>query len=253
MSRCETILGFFFLLFSSLGASSPSAQISTPAPSASPQYSSGPLTDYSSAVANSNDNLRFHRGERYDIPNSSLPELGEDSETTSWDLPETHFKKDPLPFEGSDAIVVGTVTSGQAHLSNDKRSIYSEFKLKVQESVKTPDTMSLRAGDFIDIQRKGGAIRLRSGKVLIRGALADSMPQIGERYLLFLKYDQSTDDFGILTGYQLDGNEVYRLDDLSYGESNHQKVVHALRKEGISEDQFLDHAKATFSRKDRGI
>jgi hypothetical protein len=36
-----------------------------------------------------------------------------------------------------------------------------------------------------------------------------------------------------VTGYQLDGNEVYRLDDLSYGESNHQKVAHSLRKESV--------------------
>jgi hypothetical protein len=253
MSRRETIVGFLFLLFSSIGASSPFAQTSAPAPSASPQYSSGPVTDYSSAVPNSNDNLRFRSGERYNIPISSLPELGKHSETTLWDLPETHFKKDPMPFQGSDAVVVGTLTSGQAYLSNDKRSIYSEFKLKVHEIVKTPGTVWWRDGDFIDIQRKGGAIRLRSGKVLVRGALADSMPQIGKRYLLFLKYDQNSRDFGIVTGYQLDGNEVYRLDDLSYGESNHQKVAHALRKEGVSEDQFLNHAKATFSRKDRGI
>ena len=223
MTRRGTILGFLFLLFSSIDAFSAFAQISAPASSASPQYSSGPVTDYNSAVPNSNDNLRFRRGERYNIPIASLPELGEDSETTLWDLPETHFKKDPMPFEGSDAVVVGTVTSGQAYLSNDKRSIYSEFKLKVQEIVKTPGAMSLRAGDSIDIQRKGGAIRLRSGKVLARGALADSMPQTGKRYLLFLKYDQDANDFGIVTGYQLDGNEVYRLDDLSYGESNHQK------------------------------
>ena len=252
MTRSGTILSFIFLLFASFGAFSPFAQTPAPPSSASPQYSSGPVTDYNAAIPNSNDNLRFRRGERHDVPNSSAPELGEDSETTLWDLPETHFKKDPMPFEASDAVVVGTVTSGQAYLSNDKRSVYSEFKLRVQEIVKTPGTVSLRADDSIDIQRKGGAIRLRSGKVLVRGALADSMPQVGKRYLLFLKYDQDTNDFGIVTGYQLDGTEVYRLDDLNYGESNHQKVIHALRKEGISEDQFLDRAKTKFSRKDRG-
>jgi hypothetical protein len=106
-------------------------------------------------------------------------------------------------------------------LSNDKRSIYSEFKVKVLEVVKATGAMSLRADDSIEIQRKGGAIRLRSGKVLVRGALADSMPQIGKRYLLFLKYNQDTDDFAIVTGYQLDGNDVYRLDDLSYRRPMH--------------------------------
>jgi hypothetical protein len=240
-----TMVGFFFLLLSSTAAFSAFAQTSAPASPQSPQYNSGPVTDYNSAVPNGNDNLRFRRGERYNIPISSLPELGEDSEATLWDLPETHFKKDLMPFEGSDAVVVGAVTSGQAYLSNDKRSIYSEFKLKVREVVKTTGAMSLRADDSIEIQRKGGAIRLRSGKVLVRGALADSMPQIGKRYLLFLKYNQDTDDFAIVTGYQLDGNEVYRLDDLSYGESNHKKVFHSLRKEGVTEDQFLDRLVGT--------
>jgi hypothetical protein len=76
--------------------------------------------------------------------------------------------------------------------------------------------------DSIDIQRKGGAIRLPSGKVLPRPVLADSMPQIGGRYLLFLKYDQSTEDYSVLMGYQLDGNKVYRLDDLSWNDSTAQ-------------------------------
>ena len=201
-----------------------------------PQYSSGPITDYNSALPNSSDVLRFRRGERYNIPNPSLPEIGENSETL-WDLPETHFQKNQMPFDTSDAVVVGEVTAGQAYLSNDKRNIYSEFKLRLQEIIKSSNAPYLRAGESIDIQRKGGAIRFPSGKVVIRAALTDSMPQVAKRYLLFLKYSQDTEDFGVLTGYQLEGNEVYRLDDLNYSESNHQKAIHPLRKEGVSEDR----------------
>jgi hypothetical protein len=146
----------------------------------------------------------------------------------------------------------GTITAGQAYLSNDKQNIYSEFKLKIQETVKAPNDRYVRAGDSIDAQRKGGAIRLPSGKVLVRGNWADSMPQVGKRYLLFLKYDPNTEDYGVLTGYQLEGEEVYRLDDLSYDESNHEKVIHPLRKEGVSEDQFLERAKSMLSQKNRG-
>jgi len=215
------------------------ATIATP-----PQYSPGPTTDYTAALPNSTDVLRFRRGERYNISNPSLPELGENRQTL-WDLPETHFKKSSMPFDTSDAVVVGTVTAGQAYLSNDKRNVYSEFKLKLLETIKTPNAPYLHAGDAIDIQRKGGAIRLPSGKLVVRAALTDSMPQVGKRYLLFLKYDQGAEDYAVLTGYLLDGNEVYCMDDLSYSESNHAEVMHSLRKKGVSEEQFLVLARST--------
>jgi hypothetical protein len=149
-----------------------------------------------------------------------------------------------MPFDASDAVVVGTVTARQSDLSNDKRDIYSEFKVKLQDIIQNSDTVYLRTSDSIDIQRKGGGIRLPSGKVLTRSVLADSMPQIASRYLLFLKYDQSTGDYAVLNGYQLAGNEVYRLDDLSWTDSRYSELVHPLRSEGVSEDQFLARVKS---------
>jgi hypothetical protein len=216
------------------------------APSATPPlYSIGPITDYNAALPNSRDVLRFRRSERYNIPDSAVPELGEDSEVGLVELPPTHSKKDPMPFNASDAVVVGTVTAGQSYFSNDKRDIYSEFKVKLQEIIQNSDIVYLRANDSINIQRKGGAIRLPSSKVLTRAVRADSMPQIASRYLFFLKYDQSREDYAVLNGYQLAGNEVYRLDDLTWTDSNFPELVHPLRSEGVSEDQFLARAKST--------
>jgi hypothetical protein len=220
---------------------------------APPRYSPGPIIDYRAALPNCGDVLRFRRSERYNIPGPSVQELGENSETAIWDLPETHFQKNPMPFDASDAVVVGTVNAGQAYLSNDRRNIYSEFKLKLQEIIKTSDAPYLRVADSIDIQRKGGAVRLPSGKVLTRAALADSMPEVGNRYLLFLKFNRDAEDYGVLTGYQLEGNEVYRLDDLNFSESIHQEVVHPLRKEGMNEDQFLARVKSTFPTRGTGV
>jgi hypothetical protein len=252
MSQRRALVCFAILIVVAFGALHAFAQTSAPTPLAEPQYSSGPVTDYDSAVPDFTDVLRFRRGERYNSPNPSLPELGEGSDKESWDLPETHFKKDPMPFDASDAVVVGTVSAGRAYLSNDKRNIYSEFQFKIREIIKAPSGVYLQKQDSIDIHRKGGSIRLPSGKTLVRGALADSMPLAGKRYLLFLKYDPSTEDYAILTGYELEGNEVYRLDDLSYGESAHQKIIHPLRREGVAEDQFLNRVKSKLSRKDGG-
>ncbi len=240
-SRASTVLVLLSLFPCGVFGQTPVATTATP-----PQCSPGPITDYNVALPNSSDVLRFRRGERYNIPNPSLQELGEDSEPAIWDLPETHFQKSPMPFDASDCVFVGAVSAGQSYLSNDRRSIYSEFKLSVQETIKTTNAPYVRAGDSIDIQRKGGVIRLQSGKVLTRAVLTDSLPQIGGRYLLFLKYNQKTEDYDVLTGYRLEGNEVYRLDDLNFSESSHQGAIHPLRKEGVSEHQFLARAKSTF-------
>ena len=232
------------LVLLSVPAFGSSGQTSVATIAAPPRYSPGPITDYNAALPDSTDVLRSRRGERYNIPDASLPELGENSQTL-WDLPESHFQKSAMPFDTSDAVVVGTVTAGQSYLSNDKRNIYSEFKLKLLETLKTLNVSYLRAGDAIDIQREGGAIRLPSGRVVVRAALADSMPQVGKRHLLFLKYDQGAEDYAVLTGYLLDGDEVYCLDDLSYSESYHGEAVHSLRKEGVSEEQFLVRARSS--------
>jgi hypothetical protein len=245
--QCRMIIRLLLIvvfLVCSVGSGAQTRPASTPA--SPPQYSAGPVTDYKAALPNSSDVLRFRRGERYNIPDPTLPELGEDSPVGIADLPATDLEKSPMPFGASDAVVVGAVTAGQSYLSNDKRDLYSEFKLKLQETIKTSNAPYLRAGDSIDIQRKGGAVRLPSGKVLTRAVLADSMPQIGGRYLLFLKYDQGTEDYAVLNGYQLDGNEVYRLDDLSYHDSSYPEIVHLLRKEGMSESEFLARAKSAF-------
>lgn len=49
----------------------------------------------------------------------------------------------------------------------------------------------------------------------------------------------------MLNGYQLDGNEVYRLDDLSWNDSRYPELARPLRSEGVSENQFLANVKST--------
>lgn len=49
-----------------------------------------------------------------------------------------HFPSDitPLPVSISAAVIVGTVTDAQAHLSPDKSNVYSEFNVLVDDVVK---------------------------------------------------------------------------------------------------------------------
>jgi hypothetical protein len=231
------------------------AQISTSATQTSPpQYSSGPVTDYSAALPNSSDVLRFRRGERYNVPDPALPELGEESDPILVEEDMESYYHDPMPFSQSDAVVVGSIASGQVYLSNDKRAIYSEFKLNLQETLKVPALRHIQAGDGIDVELDGGAIRLPSGKVLIRGSKDYSMPLVGKRYLLFLRYNPSTEDYHVARGYQLGGQDTYSLDELGYSHSDrhHETLTHPLRKQGDNEEQFLRRVRAAMPPKPGG-
>jgi hypothetical protein len=114
----------------------------------------------------------------------------------------------------------------------------------VQEALTVSSARHIQSGDSVDVERYGGALRLPSGKVLFRAFRDFSMPLVGKRYLLFLKYDPNTEDFHIVTGYQLDGEHTYKLDVYSYSDRNNDKLIHPLREQGQSEEQLLDRVKA---------
>ena len=46
-------------------------------------------------------------------------------------IPEPHFTFPALPVAESDLVVIGTVGAGQAHLSENKKNVFSEFTLVV--------------------------------------------------------------------------------------------------------------------------
>jgi hypothetical protein len=241
--RRHTIFGSLVLLLSCDNGALTFAQ--TTAGSDPPQYSVGPLTAYSVAVPGTNDVLRLRRGQRYNAPDASLPELGEQSDDGLVGVDSGHYYRDPFPFSLSDTVIVGQVTTGQAYLSDDKRDIYSEFNVSVQEARTISSAeRHIQSGDSVVVERYGGAIRLPSGKILFRALRDFSMPLVGKRYLLFLKYDPSTEDFHIVTGYQLDGEHTYQLDVYSYSDRNNDKLIHPLREQGQTEGQVRDRVKA---------
>jgi hypothetical protein len=130
-------------------------------------------------------------------------------------------------------------------LSDDRRDIYSEFTVSVQEvSTISSAERHIQSGDSVAVERHGGAVRLPSGKVLRRALRDFSMPLVGKRYLLFLKYDPSTEGFHIVTGYQLDGRHTYSLDVHAPSDRNTDKLIHPLHDQGETEQQLLERVKA---------
>jgi hypothetical protein len=236
----RNIIRFIIVLFLFICiyiASQPAyAQTGTSAPT----KSFGPVTDYDIALTSGSDSNHIRKGARYNI-HGQLPELSENSELDLFDLPPSHTSKSILSSDYG-TLIVGTVVAGQSYLSNDKRNIYSEFKITLQEIIKA-SAKSLSVGQSIDVERSGGSIRLPSGKILRRGVLAESMPQMGKRYIFLLQYKEDTDSFLLKTGYQLEGDHVYCLDD----DQKNVTLNQPLKEYGTNESQLIERMKKSVS------
>ena len=112
--------------------------------------------------------------------------------------------------------------SAQAYVTPDKTGIYSEFGIAVETVIKNDPNEQLQGDTSIIVERNGGGVRMRSGKIVISWVNHQNMPRVGGRYVLFLIYQFQTlndtgKDFSILTGYELRNGLVHLLDDTQAG------------------------------------
>lgn len=121
------------------------------------------------------------------------------------------FALPAIPAAQSDVVLIADVLKSEAHLSNDKTGVYSEFEAQVNEVLKGDVSTSSKT-NMISISREGGKVRYSSGHVERYEIMAQNMPAIGNRYLFFLKAIPDTDDYEILTGYEIDSARVEPLD-----------------------------------------
>ena len=152
-----------------------------------------------------------------------LPKISENTGTTftvnDWDV-----RLPAIPVDKSSAIVIGTITKAEAHITEDKTAIYSEFALVPDVIVKNDSENPVEVGRSISIERSGGRVRMPSGKIIASWTNHQNMPQVGSRYVLFLthSYEVQGDvgrDFYLLTGYEIVGSHVFPLDDTTSGQS----------------------------------
>lgn len=168
--------------------------------------------------------------------------LTEERESTYGLIP-SHAPIEPaIPAKESAAVIIGEITNSKAYLSEDKTSIYSEFEVSNTNVLKntTPETFSIEKPNIVS--RAGGGVRFPSGKVIDQFLLGNPMPQIGRKYLFFLKYSTET-EFSIITAYELTQGQVLPLD----GVMPNGKVIRQLAGyqsfKGISEVIFLNQVK----------
>ena len=154
---------------------------------------------------------------------------------------ETHSPVEPaIPAAKSDVIITGEVNKAEAFLTEDKVSIYSEFTVSVDSILKNSTSEDINIGDSIIIYRGGGGVRFPSGKVIKKLFEGKPMPQVGSRYVLFLKYEAEENDYPLITAYELKNGKIIPLDGLNKdGKIIYQLTSHQSYK-GTSETDFLN-------------
>jgi hypothetical protein len=126
---------------------------------------------------------------------------------------EPPFTFPALPVAESEIIVVGTIKTAQALLSETKKNVFAELTLTVEDVLKSR-IQGVAQGSVLTIDRVGGHVKYPNGQKVLFRIAGLNMPQVGGRYLLFLTSTHNKEDISILTGYQLTPNGAIPLDEL---------------------------------------
>lgn len=140
-----------------------------------------------------------------------------------------------LPISESDAVILGTVTRTQPYLAENKKSIYTEFEIRVEESFKSQIPSYMVANNLLVLDQEGGALRLKDGRVLRYFVAGTSrLPALNGRYVFFLSLVHDCQDLDILTAYELHENIVTSLEENGtispYANWNENEFLKLLRK-----------------------
>jgi hypothetical protein len=146
---------------------------------------------------------------------SHAPRISE-SLDNMFSTPDWEVRLPALPVARSSVVVIGEINDAQAHLSEDETAIYSEFEVGIHEVLKNDSSLFLGPGTSLTVERPGGRVRFRSGKIAVSAINHQDMPRVGRKYVLFLTNDflfggRFADTLFILTGYEL-CNSVFPLD-----------------------------------------
>jgi hypothetical protein len=133
-------------------------------------------------------------------------------EATLVDVWKTDLLLEPIPLQKSDTVVECEILDLRAYMSNDRAGVYSEFTIRVDESLKAPANLDLPKGGQATVLRVGGDIRFPDGRVLHRRSRNRRYPHLGGRYVLFLAYKPESRAFYLITGYELLDGHIFSLD-----------------------------------------
>ena len=168
----------------------------------------GPIVDYN-PTAPADRQVYSGRGGRY---NTRHPLPMEIQQNLYRDTINCGGGVAPPLVQWSDYILIGHVVGAQARLSTDLSNVYSTYTFQVEAEVKNHGTSSVNLGGIVEVDREGGRVRYPSGYVLHFSIDGNGMPQVGKRYVFFLKWDETEQSYLLVTGYGLEEGKVIRLD-----------------------------------------
>lgn len=122
-------------------------------------------------------------------------------------LPEFQFDFPALPVAKSEVIAIGEVLNSEAHRSENKLNVFSNFEVRVDDVLKGT---SVTSGNIINVQRIGAFVNYPNGRKVLFRLVGNGMPAVGVRYAFFL--NALDDDYSILTAYELGADGVMPLD-----------------------------------------
>lgn len=190
-----------------------------------------PITDYDAPepADKAKREKRRSKGRKYDKADFPVdPSLGENIqvETSHW-----FYGLPALPTAQSEVVLIGDVVSADAFLSQDKSGVYSEYGVRVSEVLKTDDP-TISSNCTVEVERRGGRVRLPSGKIQKYVVLNQGALRVGQRYALFLRRNQQ--DLQVVTGYELRQNTVKPIDSVTlferYKNADVQSFLDTLRR-----------------------
>jgi hypothetical protein len=210
-----------------------------------------PIADYEAVVPAEQDKRakRVARNERHN--NSRLGVHGGANEKATWvtevvEHNDWETKVSQIPTDQSDIVLVGEVLDANAYVSGDKNDVYSEFNLRVEETIKNRTGSAIQSGRVVSVEREGGQVRYPSGQIIWFRISLQEMPEVGHRYVFFLKrVDEET--LSIITGYELQDGIVHPLDNgasqfMLYDGTDEASFLRMVRK-GINAKQSNSNAK----------
>jgi hypothetical protein len=194
-----------------------------------------PLTEFGQAVTESreeHDRLRIREkkyGEnfyRHKIADPGMKEVNGQDETTlitfvdGVTVIKPHQVPDPpgLPVSCT-AVVIATVLGGKSFVSEDRDFVYSDYRVKIDQVLKSDAEKELRVGEKITAWVRGGSVRFTSGHIKHFVVAGRGFPKVGTQYALFLgRDDPKLDEYELWEAYALadcvvgplnDGNERF--------------------------------------------
>ncbi len=128
----------------------------------------------------------------------------------------------------ADAVVIGVVSGKTSQLNDAETFVFTDYNVTVVEVLKNNISSPIRLDSPITVTRAGGIVQLEGHVVRAVDRTAKPL-QIGDKYLLFLRYLPATSAYLASEGpssFKLEGDKVVTLtEDLRYSDFQKGKDV----------------------------